>query len=109
MFVARNISRMNWSTYVLQDYKKTLHIQLDTADDENQSEVEFRDRNRVDRSIQRPYLPLHKIRKRLKKLIVRSGACDTEDEESEADVLASVQVDTTPIPENYRYDNQDTN
>ena len=96
---------MNWSTYVLQDYIKTLHIQPDTADDENQSEVEFRDRNRVDRSIQRPYLPLHKIRKRLKKLIVRSGACDTEDEESEADVLASVQVDTTPIPENYRYDN----
>merc|ERR1712223_1040646 len=54
VFVARNISRMNWSTYVLQDYKKTLHIQPDTA---------------------------------------------------EADVLASVQVDTTPIPENYRYDN----
>ena len=36
---------------------------------------------------------------------MRSGACDTEDEESEADILASVQVDTTPIPENYRYDN----
>ena len=83
---------MNWSTYVLQDYKKTLHILPDTSDDENHSEVEFRDRNRVDRPIQRPYLPLHKIRKRLKKLIVRSGACDTEDEESEADILASVQV-----------------
>lgn len=104
--ISRNITNVHWSTFVLQDYKKTLHIEPGESDEEKDSEIEFRDNSKVGKSTNnRPYLPLHKIRKRLKKLLIRSGACDTEDEESEADILASVQADVAAIPEDYRVDN----
>ena len=70
VYVARNISHEQWSTFVLQDYQRKLHIEPTNSEDENDSEVEFRDKSKIRKpNTNRPYLPLHKIRKRLKKVL----------------------------------------
>ena len=97
VFVAKNADRMNWATFVLQDYPNKLHDAPDTEDKENTPELPVEPTNRRDGTKNWKYLPIHKVRKRLKKLLLGPNSYDPEKEESNEGLLASVQADSMPL------------
>ena len=97
---------MNWTTFIMTDYPKKLHIIPETDEDQpGDEDKENRHANNATANCNIPdseskkgkYLPIHKVRKRLKKLLLQSGAVDTEDEKSSGEIIASVQADSIPI------------
>ena len=97
---------MSWTTFIMTDYPKKLHVIPDT-DEDQPGDVDKENRRsnnatahsdmRDTESKKGKYLPIHKVRKRLKKCLLQSGAVDTEDEESSGEIIASVQADSIPI------------
>ena len=55
------------------------------------------DREREDQSKSWKFLPVNKVRKRLKKVLLKSEACEGEDEDTTAPIIASVQTDTVSV------------
>ena len=102
VFVAKHVNRMNWTTFLLQDYPKELHIPPNA--EENKENTHRQNNSNIPGDVMkesrtRKYLPIEKIRKRFKKLLLKSGACNTEDEEANGDIAASVQADSVPLSE----------
>ena len=98
VFAAKHADRMNWATFVLQDYPNKLHDAPDTEDKENTPDQVAEGCSNRNKEIKNwKYLPIHKVRKRLKKLILASKAYDSGKEESDGDLLASVQADCVPL------------
>ena len=99
VYTAQHAHSLNWSTFLLQDYPKKLHLIPDEEEDkENTTMNEIaQDRETEDQSKNWKFLPVNKVRKRLKKILLKSEACEGEDEDTTAPIIASVQTDTVSV------------
>ena len=81
----------------MQDYPNKLHAAPDTEDKENTPELAAEPTNTRDDTKNWKYLPIHKVRKRLKKLLLAQNSYGQGKEESNGGLLASVQADSIPL------------
>lgn len=108
VFASKHADSMNWATFVLQDYPNKLHAAPDTEDKENTPDpVAEEYSNRREDMKNWKYLPIHKVRKRYKKLLLASKSYGQGKEESDGHLLASVQADCIPLSD-YKNDFNDT-